>query len=841
MGPKQADLLQAALAEAENVALQENNYLGEDFVTEDYDDKLDKSASAKIADRARKNTSVLASGVDFRKIMQLKEGHESRPIWVAPTGQIYLEASSPYFALATDFLVAIAEPESRPELIHHYKLTPYSLYAAVSVNLDTETILRTLERLSKVPIPPEVDTFVRRCTASHGKAKLVLKRNRLYVESPYPEVLKKLLEIRAIRQAQDQSIDARLRRLEARRMGQDAEGVGPGQSANSVVQSNDVRLLESAAVQEDRAAQATDFEELDKLLERRIENIDDIADDDEEDGGVGANDATAMAANDGGGSGKKRSAAEAGMKDVKSEPSAQRKVLSFEIRPEYIEQVKEAAMMADYPLMEEYDFKRDSRNPDLPINLRASTRVRAYQEKSLAKMFGNGRARSGIIVLPCGAGKTLTGITAACTVKKSCIIFCINSVGVEQWIRSIKMFTTLKDEHIRRFTSLSKDDLHESGATVLVTTYNMMSYSKGRSADGERVMQQVKNTEWGLIIMDEVHVVPAKMFRMALRHVKSHCKLGLTATLVREDGLIDDLNFLIGPKLYEANWQALTEQGFLAKVLCAEVWCPMTPEFFEEYLRPDTPAKRKQLLYVMNPNKFAICQMLLRYHVEKKDKVLVFSDDIPAILRYSTYLRIHHLYGDTTQWERERLLRRFRGGKNMLEGEKEINVLVISQVGDVGIDLPQANVIIQVSSHFGSRRQEAQRLGRILRPKPGEDFNVGWNAFFYTLISMDTSEMYFSNKRQQYLVDQGYTFKVIRNIKEIARASGIPYEELPIEKQREIQRDLRANKVSEALFEKSLEIANRQAAAKSRKAAAGRIAPTNKLMRSVLRKTGRLK
>ena len=247
------------------------------------------------------------------------------------------------------------------------------------------------------------------------------------------------------------------------------------------------------------------------------------------------------------------------------------KMINFEIRPECIEQVKEAAMAFDYPLMEEYDFRGDDHNPNLPFNLKATTKVRSYQEKSLSKMFGNGRARSGIIVLPCGAGKTLTGITAACTIKKSCIVFCINAVGVEQWIRSIKAFTNIQHEYIRRFTSKTKDDLHSSGATILITTYNMMSYSKSRSAEGMRVMEQVRRTDWGLIIMDEVHVVPAKMFRMALRYVKSHCKLGLTATLVREDNLIDDLNFLIGPKLYEANWLQLTSEGFLAKVLCAEV------------------------------------------------------------------------------------------------------------------------------------------------------------------------------------------------------------------------------------------------------------------------------
>jgi len=815
----------AALRDAEREALA-NNYLGADMTELDGEEEVgDLVAAVEIAERARRNKEILSTEVDFRNL-ELKIGHESRPLWVVPTGHIYLETSSKYFALATDFLVAISEPESRPELIHHYKLTPYSLYAAVSVNLDTATILSTLERFSKVPVPEQVKEFIHKCTESHGKAKLVLKRNRLFVESRSPEVLKQLLKIKAIREAQDDSVSAKLAKL---------TGDGPGgPSASGLADETNALLMETTAAEEDKAALATNFDELDELdrvMENRVANIDEINDDDEED----EEEQDSGAAED---SARTRSAsafAAAGLvgangttvrfkrthEQVKSEGKADggqrssrasEKVLNFEIRPEFIEQVKEAAMKADFPLMEEYDFRRDDRNPDLPINLRATTKVRPYQEKSLAKMFGNGRARSGIIVLPCGAGKTLTGITAACTVKKSCIIFCINSVGVEQWIRSVRAFTTLPPEHIRRFTSGCKDDLHPSGATVLVTTYNMMSYSKGRSEDGERVMAQVKNTEWGLIIMDEVHVVPAKMFRMALRHVKSHCKLGLTATLVREDNLIDDLNFLIGPKLYEANWLKLTDEGYLAKVLCAEVWCPMTAEFFQKYLDPTTDSKEKQLLYVMNPNKYAICKMLMEYHRAKKDKVLIFSDNIPAIKRYSTYLKVHNMYGSTSQYERELVLQRFRGGKGV-KPEDEINALIISQVGDVGIDLPQANVIIQISSHFGSRRQEAQRLGRILRPKSGDSFNVGWNAFFYSLISMDTAEMYFSHKRQKYLVDQGYTFKVIRNIKEIALENGIEYEELTQEQQRKILQDLTAEEVTE-LFSKKPEKEGRSKSSK---------------------------
>ena len=224
----------------------------------------------------------------------------------------------------------------------------------------------------------------------------------------------------------------------------------------------------------------------------------------------------------------------------------------------------------------------------------------------------------------------------------------------------------------------------------------------------------------------------------------------------------------------------------------------MTAEFFEEYLSKNRTIKEKQLLYVMNPNKFAVCRMLMEYHRKKKDKVLIFSDNIPAIKRYSNYLGIYNMYGDTSHHEREEVLSRFRGGPGV-RLEDEIDVLLISQVGDVGIDLPQANVIIQISSHFGSRRQEAQRLGRILRPKKGETFSSGNNAFFYTLISMDTTEMYFSHKRQKYLVDQGYTFKVIRDIRAIALESGIPYRELSMDDQRAVLRDLYAEEVADHL------------------------------------------
>ena len=390
-----------------------------------------------------------------------------------------------------------------------------------------------------------------------------------------------------------------------------------------------------------------------------------------------------------------------------------REMSSFEIAPEQVEHVKQRCLPGNlgYPTLEEYDFRNDTRNPDLDIALKPMTRIRPYQEKSLSKMFGNGRARSGIIVLPCGAGKSLTGIAAASRVRKSVLCLCTSSVSVDQWAAQFKLWTNLTDREIVRFTSQTKEEFPPNDrACVCVTTYNMVSAGGKRSEESRRVLAQLQGREWGIMLLDEVHVVPAAMFRKVIGITKAHCKLGSTATLVREDEKVEHLNFLIGPKLYEANWLDLQRDGHIANVQCVEVWCPMTAEFFKKYLSKDQAAKR-QVLYCMNPNKFMACQYLMQFHEQqRRDKIIVFSDNIFALREYATALRRPLIYGDTSHAERTRVLHAFKFSN-------EINTIFLSKVGDNSIDIPEANVIIQISSHGGSRRQEAQRLGRILRPK----------------------------------------------------------------------------------------------------------------------------
>ncbi|KAK9830608.1 hypothetical protein WJX81_004839 [Elliptochloris bilobata] len=633
--------------------------------------------------------------------LALKGDHANRPLWVCPDGRIFLETFSPVYRQAYDFLIAIAEPVCRPECVHEYVLTPHSLYAAVSVGLDTQTIITVLNRLSKVALPDEIREFVRASTGNYGKVKMVLQRNKFFVESAYPKVLRKLLKDPTIQQA--------------RVTDEDDEGLAGS-------------FHRSAALPDQAAAE--------------LGNTD-----------VGAEvDADAAPGLDAG---------EAAAAAVAGALHPEREVHSFEIEPTQVEHVKARCLPGglNYPMLEEYDFRNDTINPDLAIELKPHVTHRPYQEKSMAKMFGNGRARSGIIVLPCGAGKSLVGITAAARIRKSVLVLVTNSVSVDQWKHQFKLWTNLQDHQISRFTSDQKEAF-TTAAGVTITTYTMISYSGRRSDESAKVMEEIANREWGLLLLDEVHVVPAQMFRKVIGIVKAHCKLGLTATLVREDERISDLNFLIGPKLYEANWLDLTRAGHIANVQCVEVWCPMTKAFYHEYLKKENAARR-QLLYVMNPNKFQSCQFLIQYHEQVRgDKIIVFSDNIFALREYAQRLRKPFIYGGTSHQERTRVLAAFKRNP-------EVSTVFLSKVGDNSIDIPEANVLIQISSHAGSRRQEAQRLGRILRAKQAKPGAVGageFNAFFYTLVSRDTQEMFYSTKRQQFLIDQGYAFKVITNL-----------------------------------------------------------------------------
>ncbi|KAL0408171.1 UNVERIFIED_CONTAM: General transcription and DNA repair factor IIH helicase subunit XPB1 [Sesamum radiatum] len=291
---------------------------------------------------------------------------------------------------------------------------------------------------------------------------------------------------------------------------------------------------------------------------------------------------------------------------------------SFEIDPAQVENVKQRCLpnALNYPMLEEYDFRNDTVNPDLEVELKPHAQPRPYQEKSLSKMFGNGRARSGIIVLPCGAGKSLVGVSAACRIRKSCLCLATNAVSVDQWAFQFKLWSTIKEEQICRFTSDSKERFRGNSG-VVVTTYNMIAFGGKRSEEAEKIIEEIRNREWGLLLMDEVHVVPAHMFRK---------KFG-----------------------------------------------PMTKEFFAEYLKKEN-SKKKQALYVMNPNKFRACEFLIRFHEQQRgDKIIVFADNLFALTEYAMKLRKPMIYGATSHPERTKILEAFKTSR-------DVNTIFLSKV-----------------------------------------------------------------------------------------------------------------------------------------------------------------
>ncbi len=672
---------------------------------------------------------------DYRREMRLRADHASRPLWVAPNGHVFLETFSPVYKHAHDFLIAIAEPVCRPEFIHEYKLTSYSLYAAVSVGLQTNDIVEYLTRLSKCEIPKGIVEYIKLCTLSYGKVKLVLKHNRYFVESNHPDCLQKLLKDPVIQDCRlNSSVTAATDQAAGMTAGADGL-IREEQTKLGAIQFSSTQTLNAQNPPGGEPGQATQTvangstdatvpEDISSFYQKL-----DAEDDDDEDGG-----------------GK-----------------ATIKTVSFEVDQEKLETLQKRTMELEYPLLAEYDFRHDAINPDINIDLKPMAVLRPYQEKSLRKMFGNGRARSGVIVLPCGAGKSLVGVTACCTVRKKAIVLCNSGVSVEQWKQQFKMWSTADDSMICRFTSDAKDK--PMGCSILITTFNMITHTQKRSWEAEQTMKWIQEQEWGIMVLDEVHTIPAKMFRKVLTQVQAHSKLGLTATLVREDDKIADLNFLIGPKLYEANWLELQQAGFIARVQCAEVWCEMSPEFYREYL--SMSSMKKMLLCVMNPNKFRATQFLIDYHERRNDKIIVFSDNVFALKHYAKKMNKPFIYGPTSQNERIQILQNFKYNP-------KVNTIFVSKVADTSFDLPEANVLIQISSHGGSRRQEAQRLGRILRAKKGavaEEFN----AFFYTLVSQDTAEMAFSRKRQRFLVNQGYAYKVVTRLSGMEKDSKLFY------------------------------------------------------------------
>lgn len=382
----------------------------------------------------------------------------------------------------------------------------------------------------------------------------------------------------------------------------------------------------------------------------------------------------------------------------------------------------------------------------LDINLRDITLegsefgLREYQNQSVDAFYAGGSERggSGVVVLPCGAGKTVVAIGAMSKVRQQTLILTTNVTALRQWRDEILDKTDIHPDDIGEYSGEKKEI-----KPVTITTYQILTYRKKKS-DPFSHFHIFNEADWGLVVYDEVHLLPAPVFR-AVANLQSRRRLGLTATLVREDGKEEEVFSLIGPKKYDVPWRVLEKQGFVAEANCVELRVPWPDNDLRmEYNVADL--RKKYRLAATNPGKLAIVKRLIDKH--KDDRVLVIGQYLQQLHDIAELIDAPVITGDTPQAEREVLYDGFRDGTHPH--------LVVSKVANFAVDLPDANVAIQVSGTFGSRQEEAQRLGRVLRPKSsGEN-----TASFYTLVTQDTTEQEFSAKRQLFLTEQGYRYQI---------------------------------------------------------------------------------
>ena len=403
----------------------------------------------------------------------------------------------------------------------------------------------------------------------------------------------------------------------------------------------------------------------------------------------------------------------------------------------------------------------------LPMELRENMRdglpfhVRDYQKDAAAVFYAGGDVSggSGVVVLPCGAGKTVVGITEMCLMKRSTLVLTTGITAVKQWCREILDKTDLPIESVGEYTGENK-----TIRPVTVATYQILSHREDKTGDFPHFGLFDKQ-DWGLIIYDEVHLLPAPVFRITAQ-IQARRRLGLTATLVREDGREGDVFSLVGPKKYDVPWRELEGRGFIAEAACAEVRVAMDTERRMEYAVAEWRSKFR--IASDNPAKDEVVAALL--HRFKDHRVIVIGQYLEQLRRLRSRFQIPLITGITPTSEREELYNRFRNG--------EERHLILSKVGNFALDLPDASVLIQVSGTFGSRQEEAQRLGRVLRPKSG-----GETAHFFTLVSRDSREQDFAHHRQLFLTEQGYSYRIAdgEELMEEIRAEGpMPAtEELP--------------------------------------------------------------
>ncbi len=569
--------------------------------------------------------------------MQIKLNN---PVIVQADGKVLVEANHKKYEQAREFLTQFAELESSPNALHTYQITNISLWNAASANLSSVEIVLGLNKISKYPIPKEVEELITDTIDRYGLVKLLPNPDN-------PQEIKVAFESAYIQ-----------------------------------------RLFTSEPLVQD-------------LLIKR----------------------------------------------------GRRKDMTYSISIANRGIFKQQCLLADWPVEDLAGFK-----PGTALSISLRDRIkntdivfepRSYQWEAAKRWYQDGKSTGGcgVVVLACGGGKTIVGITAMSLVQRKTLILATNQASVNQWIQEIISKTNLTSRDVGSYTSDSRDL-----RPVTVSTYQMVSHKKSKD-DGFENLDIFDKEDWGLIIYDEVHLLPAPVFG-ATANLQAMRRLGLTATLVREDGKENDVFTLVGPKRYELPWQDLQKLGFIASISCVEIHVEMSKELRRTYR--EAKEKDKSMLASNNPAKLDAVRYLLKKH--RQDNVLIIGTYLEQLDIMSAELQLPVITGKTPNHLREKLFAQFRSGK--------IKTLIVSKVANFSIDLPDANVAIQLSGTFGSRQEEAQRLGRILRPKnlkrkgKNNNVNIENKAYFYTLVTKDSKEQTFALNRQKFLAGQGYRYQL---------------------------------------------------------------------------------
>ena len=369
----------------------------------------------------------------------------------------------------------------------------------------------------------------------------------------------------------------------------------------------------------------------------------------------------------------------------------------------------------------------------IPMSLKAE--LRDYQKQALGSLLGDMGPGTGFgtIVMPCGSGKTVVGLGIMCALQTRTLILCPNVVAVHQWINEIRAKTDIPSDMVGEYSGEKKEI-----KPITVCTYQVLTYRSSKDDDFVH-MNTIKGSAWGLVIYDEVHMLPAPVFKITAE-LQAVYRAGLTATLIREDGREEDVFSLVGPKRFDIPWTDLSQAGWIADAYCIEMRVPLSEDLALPYAVATKRDKYK--IASTNPEKEKVIEALLSKHMG--ESIIIIGQYLDQLKEVQKRFGFPMITGSTSNDKRDQLYASFREGND--------KVLIVSKVANFAIDLPDASVAIQISGTFGSRQEEAQRLGRILRPKSR-------SSFFYSVITKYTVEEEFSSNRQRFLVEQGYRYE----------------------------------------------------------------------------------